>query len=675
MSEFLLEIYSEEIPANMQEKVLPLLLSIFTKEIFNLGIIGEIFAEISVCRIAFYSHNLIINSQENLIPIRGPIITASIDAINGFLKKNNIENIDKLQITGGYYFYTPSQINKSVSDLLSKNITKIIDLLSSIWSRRMHWNSSKKEWIRPIRNILCLFENKIINFNYANLVSNNLTFGNKNITNKTLIEVNSIDDYFNKLKENFVIVKRKERVKIIESSLRNIEKEYNVNFKLDRNRDLINEVAGLSEYLIIKHETIPEQFSDLPSCIIEQKIKKDQKYFVSYNKHGIDKIIAISIECNPNKVENVLKGNMKVLNARLSDIKFFYQQDIKMFLKCRQINESSVKQLLSLVPINEKLGNLYDKSLRIKTVMQNLLTIGGKDILGGLDLDTIALHLKLDMITHAYKEFPDLQGYIGSEYATRIWGLSAEYSNVFAAQHGINVGYGEHIPAIANALEYVASHLYIGSEFTSSRDPFAIERSINLVSSIYEWVPNLGLHIEAIKILLPKIFESVAFKLSEILIKSAKKINIKRLKQKFNDYLYIEEICNYYFNLHTTYFVAQINITKALDWVNISDEFNIVIDIYKRCKNLYNINPHEKNRLTIIEWGQINDILDLLDIAIEDIDENSIFAKIKWTAFSIDLERYFNHYKIADSIDRIIFIRNICTKIEIKYPFLPSIDF
>ncbi len=673
MSEFLLEIYSEEIPAKIQEKSCRLLQNIFLRELKLLGIETLDFkVEIAPCRIAFFSRQIKINNFCET-EIRGPSINAPDIALAGFLKKNNIVDKNLLTESEGYYYFKKVAGDQKINDILTNNLSKIIDLCQSIWPRRMRWNESKKEWIRPIRNILCILDGDIIGFNYAGLQTNNISFGNKNITNKIELKIFGIDDYLQKLEQNFVILKRNDRLFLIESKLAELEQKHCITTKMDRNKALLSEVAGLCEYPIMVAGEIPDIFLNIPECIIEQKIKNDQKYFVSYANGNLAKIVAMFIEGSADKINYILQGNMRVLNARLSDAQFFYNKDIELFSKYKTINEEVIKELLSPIPVGEQLGNLYDKVQRISQIMQNLCKISGNDILGGLDLQTIILHLKLDMATNAYKEFPDLQGFIGSEYTTRIWNLSPEYSDVFAAQHGVNVGYGEHVPAIANALEYVASHLYIGSEFTSSSDPFAIERSINFISSIYEWIPGLGLHGDAIKKLLPPIFSKISDRLSEILIKSAKKVNIKRIKIKFDDYLYVSEVCDYYFNQKIEYFSCQNEAAKALDWLNIAEDSASILPIYKRCKNISESERKDNIKITLIEWGQINDMLDILDIAIANNDENQQISKITWNALIIDLDRYFNNYKISDSIDRMIFIKNISNKIEKKYPFLAYI--
>ena len=161
--------------------------------------------------------------------------------------------------------------------------------------------------------------------------------------------------------------------------------------------------------------------------------------------------------------------------------------------------------------------------------------------------------------------------------------------------------------------------------------------------------------------------------MSEILIKSAKKVNIKRIKIKFDDYLYVSEVCDYYFNQKIEYFSCQNETAKALDWLNIAEDSASILPIYKRCKNISESERKDNIKITLIEWGQINDMLDILDIAIENNDENQKISKITWNALIIDLDRYFNNYKISDSIDRMIFIKNISNKNEKKYPFLAYI--
>src|SRR5690606_26388772 len=236
---------------------------------------------------------------------------------------------------GFYYCYNLKAEKISTAEILQKHLPAILQKMSSLWRKSMFWLDNSRDsvrWVRPIRNILCVFNHKIVPFNFANLSTNNQTFGHLFLSNKAF-EVSSFEQYKKNLAENFVVLSSEDRKNIIISGIKDLCKElgcYSVE-KLEEDNALLNEVVGLVEYPQVMFGEIDQKFMSLPYEVLVLTLKRHQKYFCLKDKKGNLAPYFIFVSniksSNPSKI---ITDNQKVLNARLNDAKFFIEEDLKI---------------------------------------------------------------------------------------------------------------------------------------------------------------------------------------------------------------------------------------------------------------------------------------------------------------------------------------------------------
>ena len=329
MSELVIELFCEEIPAIMQSKAEIAYLDIFTKY-FQEKEIGfkniEIF--IGPRRIVVYAKGLDTEIKGKSISIKGPKADSPVSAIEGFCKSNNISQADLVvrEIKGAKcYFYEKEIITQKVVSILLNSLLEPI--MEYVWPKSMYWSDYKIKWVRPLKNILCVFDGEIIPFKLGHLTANNVTFGHRFMSPQQIV-VKDFAGYKKDLAENFVVLNRSDRLNTIRVSLETEAKSLNLIIKDDP--ALLEEVAGLVEYPVILRGAIEQKFLKLPSEVLVSSMRTHQKYFSLFNEEGkfapYFLFVSNIASSNPNMV---IKGNEKVLSARLSDALYFYHQDLK----------------------------------------------------------------------------------------------------------------------------------------------------------------------------------------------------------------------------------------------------------------------------------------------------------------------------------------------------------
>ena len=468
MSELLLELFSEEIPAFMQKDAEEGYLNIFTK-IFEEN---EIFAKIQVFsgprRITLYATHLPKVTLPKEIEIKGPSTEAPEAAINGFCKAHNVSKLElltKLINNQLYYFYIKKVEERQIKEILPEIIVEAINKYS--WAKSMFWGNYNIKWIRPLRNILCIFDSEILPLQFGHLAANNVTFGHRLTDNKKL-EVTDFEDYKTKLTKNYVILERLKREEIIKTGLSEQANAYNLNIKEDLR--LIEEVAGLSEFPIVLCGTIPQKFLELPKEVLISSMRTHQKYFCLFDRSG--NFAPYFLFVNNGQFANstlVVQGNEKVLSARLSDALYFYKQDISKTL------EANLEKLAA-VTFHTKFGSLREKVERITNICK-YIDPDNKDLI------TAAKLCKSDLISEMVGEFPELQGIMGYYYAKHE-NLNEEIA-VAIRDHYKPQGLSDSVPvgnaallAIADKLDSLVGLMIAGEAPTGSGDPYALRRQV-----------------------------------------------------------------------------------------------------------------------------------------------------------------------------------------------------
>jgi len=380
---------------------------------------------------------------------------------------------------------------KSAEDILQQIILEVIPKIN--FPKSMKWGNSKLTFARPIRWLLALFGNDVLNLEFENIKSGNITFGNRFQKLYNPIKINMIDEYEEKLKSVFVIPDRGKRFKLIqvgiEENLNSIQNEYHDKLDyVDNKEKLINIVTDLVEYPtpILSEFDIKylELFNNIPNVII-LTLSEHQKYFPIVENGDLTNKFIIIGNGNPEYKELIKLGNNKVVNARLADAEFYYNEDTKISL------ENYVPKLKEVI-FQSKLGTLFEKTERIKNITSFLCD--ELDINGEVKKHSLrAAHLcKADLVTLMLgeKEYTKLQGMVGYEYALKseedIKVATAIFSHYMPRSNHDSLPIGKEgaILAIADKIDTICGIIGVDMIPTGSKDPFALRRAANGVVQI-----------------------------------------------------------------------------------------------------------------------------------------------------------------------------------------------
>jgi len=372
---------------------------------------------------------------------------------------------------GKYIFAYKSIIGQPTIDILSQLFPKIIKGMQ--FPKSMRWGERSLRFIRPIRWILALYGKEIIKFNLNSLDSENITYGHRLLAPQK-IKISSTREYFKKLEKSYVIVDPQIRENIIKTDIKQIIKE--INGKKIINEKQLKEIVYLVEYPNAILGKYDKKYLELPKDVLTVVMEKHQKYFPIFkNKGELLPLFIVIINNSKKYASKIREGNENVLRARLEDAKFFYQEDQKISL------EKRVNKLKNVI-FQENLGSLFDKTKRLK-LLCNYISDGlqveqkvKKDLLRSAHL------CKADLVTETVKEFPELQGIMGKEYAV----LSGERKEVAEAifEHYLPRFSGDSLPltkggmilGIADKVDTIIGCFVMGLTPTGSQDPYGLRR-------------------------------------------------------------------------------------------------------------------------------------------------------------------------------------------------------
>lgn len=411
--------------------------------------------------------------------VKGPSKKIAIDAEGnftkpalGFMKSKGLKEEDVVFKTVGkdeYIFGTIRQAGCDTSQVLKTILPEAVK--SVVFPKAMRWGGKNMKFARPIRWMVTLLNDNVLEVDLEGIVSSNVTKGHR-FLGKSEFEVTSLEDYFAKLEENYVILDQVKRKEIIKKQCIEVAKSLGGEIEFDE--DLLEEVTHLVEYPTAFYGEFDEDYAKLPKEVVTTPMQQHQRYFpVLKDGKLLPNFIAVR-NGDDYKIENVKKGNEKVLEARLADALFFYKEDTKKSL------ESYIEKLKSVV-FQAKLGTVYDKTLRIEklsTDILNLLDLSNENE----DTKRAAKLCKADLVTGMVFEFTELQGIMGREYAK----VSGENEAVSEAifEHYLPRFAGDILPktnpgialSIADKLDSIAGFFAIGIQPTGSQDPYALRR-------------------------------------------------------------------------------------------------------------------------------------------------------------------------------------------------------
>jgi len=472
MSEFFIELFSEEIPASLQRNSRNVLLENF-KNLFEEKKIS--FKKSS----SFSTPNRLIILFEGLSKeitqkaeeIKGPNVNAPEKAIEGFLRSNQIDKKDLLKKSiekGEFYFFKKPSNRINTIGLLQEYVPLILDKLQ--WKKSMIWGNYNLSWARPLKSILAVFDDKSLDFKFHHLISSNTTFIDKEFEDKKKIFKNfkGYKDFFN---QSGIIIDHVLRKEFIVKEIEKISSKNN--FIVEPNNKLLDEVTDIVERPNVLVCKFDQKFLNIPKEILIITMQHHQKYFPTFDKKG--KITnEFLVVANNNDEKGYIKvGNERVVEARLSDAQFFWEKNK---------SQNLVKQVSKLKSMNyfKGLGSYFDK-------IQRMRKLGGMisdELLISKDqVELSASICKVDLISDIVGEFPELQGIMGGHFA-EVQGFDKEIA-LAVSEHYLPTGLDSKTPkkpfsialALTDKIDTLVGFFGINQKPTSSKDPYALRRS------------------------------------------------------------------------------------------------------------------------------------------------------------------------------------------------------
>ena len=490
MSEFFLELFSEEIPAKLQKGLREKILNDF-KNLFNEKLVKskKNFSLSSPNRVAVVFEGLDkfinIRSEE----IKGPKIEAPEQALEGFIRSNKIERGDlykKKTEKGEFFFFKTKSKSLKTHDLLIEFIPQI--LANYQWKKSMKWGEFDLNWGRPLKSILSVFDKKIISFNFHHLVSSNSTFIDKNLEEKKKIfnDFKTYEKFFEKQK---IFIDQNKRLKIINRNFLKILNKKRL--KINKNPKLIDEVVNLVESPNVLLCNFDKKFLSVPKEILTLTMETHQKYFPTFNdKNEITN--EFLIVTNKKDHKGLIKaGNERVIEARLSDAEFFWNKD-----KAQNL----VKKVSELKSMNyfKGLGNYFDKVQRMRKLGG---MISDELLISKEKVELSASICKTDLTSELVGEFPELQGIMGG-YFSAYQGFDKDISLALTEQY-LPIGLVSKVPkkpfsitlSVADKIDTMVGFFGINEKPTSSKDPLALRRiALGIIRTLIENKKNLKIN-------------------------------------------------------------------------------------------------------------------------------------------------------------------------------------
>ncbi len=475
MPELLIELFSEEIPAGMQQKAAADLRQMVTNALVEAGLTYEgAQAHGGARRLVLSVEGLDAKAADVNEERKGPRVDAPQAAIEGFLKSTGL-GLGDLKVQddkkGQFYLAVIRRPGRTATEIIADVVPDTIRKFP--WPKSMRWGSGSLRWVRPLHSIVCTFDGEVVPFEIDGIRSGNITHGHRFMGAQN-IEVRRFEDYAQKLYHNFVVVDATARVETIRTEARNLS--FAQGLELIEDEGLLKETAGLVEWPVVLMGSFDESFLSVPPEVIATSIKNHQKCFALRNASTgklANRYLLVSNLVAKDGGRTIVSGNNKVIAARLSDAKFFWDQDRKVKL------EHWAKKL-DAITFHAKLGNQGERVQRIETLAAEIARKIGADPEKAQLASRLA---KADLVTGMVGEFPELQGLMGRYYALD-QGVDPDVADAIR-DHYKPVGPTDSIPvsavgqavALADKLDTLNGFWSIDEKPTGSKDPYALRRS------------------------------------------------------------------------------------------------------------------------------------------------------------------------------------------------------
>ena len=622
MSEFFLELFTEEVPSNLQVKARKFLLTNFENLFHDKKVpFKKSFSYSVPNRLVICFEGLKKKIVEKKYEKKGPSTLAPKEALAGFLKSNNIHEKDifkKKVDKGEFYFFIKPEKKIETFNILKEFIPKILDSIA--WKKSMRWGDSSLSWARPLKSILAILDGKLIDFKYHHLSSTNQTFLDKELEEKTK-KITNLKNYKNNLKNLNLIIDQSLRKNFIKQEIEKISKRNGL--KVDINPLLLEEVTNLVEQPNIILCKFDKKFLKIPREILIITMQNHQKYFHALDNKG-DITNQFFVVANNKDLKGFIKlGNERVIEARLSDAEFFWNKNK---------NQNLLKQMSKLKNMNyfKGLGTYFDKTQR----MRKLGGFISDQLLISKDKIEISCSIcKVDLVSDLVGEFPELQGIMGGYFA-ETQGFDKEVS-LAVKEHYLPNSLESKIPkksyslalSLTDKLDTLVGFFSINLKPTGSKDPFALRRAaIGIIRLIIE--NNINLKLKDLINYSLLLYQENDFEFENSIVqKDLETFLIDRLKYYMKEKNIRSDIINAGLN---SFGINNLNkIYKkslALDKIILKESGLDIISSYKRASNILE-NEVAKNN---IELSEIADP----GIFKNEI-EKKLFKKIK------ELKKYF----------------------------------
>ncbi|HWA90924.1 MAG TPA: glycine--tRNA ligase subunit beta [Rhizomicrobium sp.] len=494
MADLLLELFSEEIPARMQAQAAKDLERLVVGALSDRGLLFEgAKAFAGPRRLVLAVAGLPARQPDVSEEIKGPKTDAPQAAIDGFLKKTGL-TLDRLEARGTgkgkVYFAVIKREGRATAEVLTEVLPELFARLP--WPKSMRFPGSAVRWVRPLHGIVATLDGEVVPFEFAGIASGDRTRGHRFLS-KGQLAVRRFDDYEKALRDAHVILDAAERKAIIANDLE--QKAFALGLEPIADDGLLDEVAGLAEWPTVLIGTIEDQFMDVPAEILQTSMRTHQKYFSLRDPATgkmANRFAVVSNMAASDGGKEIVAGNERVLRARLSDAKFFWDQDRKTKLADR------VDALKGIV-FHAKLGTQYERVERIEALAGEIAQKIGADA----DKAKRAARLaKADLTTGVVGEFPELQGVMGRYYALHD-GEDQEVADA-VRDHYKPIGAGDDVPtakvsitvALADKLDVLTRFFAVGEKPTGSGDPFALRRAaLGIIRILLENAIRLPLQV------------------------------------------------------------------------------------------------------------------------------------------------------------------------------------
>jgi len=485
MPDLLLEFFSEEIPARMQAKAADDLKKLVTDRLVDAGLFYEgARAFATPRRLSLWVQGVPVRQPDLREEKKGPRVGAPEKAVEGFLKSAGLTSLDQATIEkdakkGDFYVAVVEKPGRAAIDVIGDIVPEVVRGFP--WPKSMRWGTASAKpgaltWVRPLHSIVATFgpeteDPDVVPFTVGGIAAGDVTRGHRFLA-PAPFAVRRLDDYAAKLEAAKVVLDAGRRQEIINTDAKNLA--FAQGFELVEDAGLLAEVAGLVEWPVVLMGSFDEAFLKIPPEVIRTTIRNNQKCFVLRKGDALaNRFILIANTEAEDGGKAIIAGNERVIRARLSDAKFFYETDLKTPLEAR------LKKLKEIV-FHEKLGTQYERVERIEGLARELAPIVGADP----DKAARAARLaKADLVTEMVGEFPELQGLMGKDYARE----QGEDESVARAieDHYKPLGPSDRVPtdpvsvavALADKIDTLVGFWAIDEKPTGSKDPYALRRA------------------------------------------------------------------------------------------------------------------------------------------------------------------------------------------------------